>query len=109
MTFIWSDRASRVHQAYADSENMAVQYQQMTDHGTMWIGELQAGLEWSGQLRYLNAEAFTHVVFEYQVWDSVDEGRLLSEQTINGTRMTVGSLSSDVDFVGVAWAIGLRR
>lgn len=106
---LWGDRASRVHQSYADPETILVQYQRTEDHGTMWIAELQAGLEWSGPLRYLNAEAFTHVVFEYQFWNSIDQPRAVSWQTVNDTHMVVGSLDSSVDFVGVAWAIGLRR
>ncbi len=106
---LWGDRSSYVYQTYAESGVLAAQFQGADDTGTLWIAELQAGLEWSGPLRYVNAEVFTHLVFEYQFWNSVDQPRLLSEQSINGTDMVVGSLGSSVDFVGVAWAIGFRR
>lgn len=110
---LWGDVSSRGFQGYLGENVLAMQTAEVDETGMLWIGELQVGLEWSGQLRRLNAEVFTHVVFEYQFWRAANQTPLLMEQEIitptSTVQMATGSLGSDADLCGIAWAVGFRR
>lgn len=41
---------------------------------TLWIGEVQLGVQWTHQLRCLPGVAFLRVVGEYQYWDTDSDG-----------------------------------
>jgi hypothetical protein len=77
---------------------------------TTWIFEAQAGIRWERRLKCVCADVFSHFAFEYQYWHT-DGCPDFDYAQSDGSSFSVfgSSLGRNVEFVGVAWAIGIKR
>jgi len=107
---IWTKSTASAYNQYSDPGNFDAQLVRVSgDCATLSIAEVQVGLEWARKLECFRAEAFTHIVAEYQWWNTDGQVPFLLTQTVNGTTTSVCSMGSDTELVGLAWAIGFRR
>jgi hypothetical protein len=94
-----------LHTPLADAAQ-GVQFDELT---TQYVFETQFGIRWAHQLDCLKANVFSHLVFEYQRWTTSDAADFRLSQSINNTSMTGNSLSDQLEFAGLSWAIGFTR
>jgi hypothetical protein len=67
----------------------------------LFIGELQAGLEWRQRVRCVSADVFARAMFEAQWWRLGSNGEPLSSTDALG--------QGDFDLYGMAFAVGISR
>lgn len=65
--------------------------QLIRDRETLYITELQAGLQWSRNVRFLNGQMFARGAFEYQFW-RVDGGEAAATATVGDFGVLGGTL-----------------
>ncbi len=92
--------ADNVNAAYASGDN-----------AEMFIGEIQAGLQWDHELKCICGSAFVRGGFEWQTWDSdrASNARAASLAAVNGLVATAAANSggADTNFVGFVLGAGL--
>jgi len=77
---------------------------------TQYIFETQLGLEWSRHIECLKGCAFAHLMFEYQRWTAdLRHASFEMCQTVNDNSLSLRSIEPNIDFAGVAFAIGFTR
>jgi len=76
---------------------------------TQYILELQVGVEWSRRIENLRGSVFAQCMLEYQYWDFDTNCGYAYAQTLNNTTVAGESFSPDVEFTGLAVAIGFIR
>ena len=97
----------------ADSYFSDSYFDGVRENVTQYIFEIQAGMEWKRRVRPIRSDLFAHLMFEYQRW-TADESRLdltLPLSPYEGYGLATGGrgLSSNVDFTGLSFAVGLTR
>lgn len=106
---LWGNAQSRYLGAL--SVNGATAYQSILadDNATTTIFEFQLGLRWSRPVKCLSAEVFSHLAFEYQVWDT--DGGMGNPATLVGPgySLTSHALDRKVEFAGIAWGFGIKH
>jgi hypothetical protein len=89
---------------------MLVQPAEASDNTTQYIVESQIGLEWSRRIECLRGCAFAHVMFEYQRWTANESAANFDlSQSFNDISVSMKSIEPNIDFAGVAVAIGFTR
>ncbi len=76
---------------------------------TLYILQVQAGLQWSRRISGFHGNVFTRVGVEYQRWMGDDPLQFSFNQTVGAATVSGASLSPDLDFTGLAWSIGITR
>lgn len=108
---LWGTNNALATSLISDAGARAIQVVGCRENAEHYIFEVQAGLEWSRRIECLRGDVFSHLMFEYQRW-SADQTPFDYTQTLVNTSITTvsgSSLSSVIDFTGLAFAIGFTR
>jgi hypothetical protein len=78
--------------------------------GSMFIGEIQLGVQWNFELVCNRADAFFRMALEYQYWDTTDTGYAASTSLAGNTNYvgtaTATSGDESLDLIGLSIATG---
>lgn len=84
--------------------------QQATFNDTLFIAELQTGIQWELSLQTVPATAFFRVLCEYQYWGGVNDVDLGIQNVTVGSTAAIGSAAYargiNLDLIGVSFAAG---
>jgi hypothetical protein len=106
---LWGSTRAAATNRFMDSTT-ALQLISAGEDSTAYIIETQAGVRWEHRVECFNACAFAQMAFEYQKWTADRSATTFDyNQTVNGMQISGHSLSTTVDFTGLAVAIGFTR
>jgi hypothetical protein len=108
-SFLFGSHQNTYLGAMAGGGAQLVQGVVANDCSTLSIFELQAGIRWSRRITCLRADVFSQLVFEYQNWSADGCAAFAYDQTLGASTVSGTSLSREVEFTGLAWAIGIKR
>jgi hypothetical protein len=107
---LWGTTRAMGSSRFTDPSVTALQLVAAGEDATSYIVETQLGVRWQHRLECLNTCAFAQIAFEYQKWTSDQHATAFDyNQSINDVSIFGRSLSTTLDFTGLAVAIGFTR
>ncbi|MBC8873815.1 MAG: hypothetical protein H8E44_30615 [Planctomycetes bacterium] len=116
-SLMWGDMTSSAQTAVSVTDFNAPGFDSQLDlavaatNDELMIGEVQAGLRWEHDLRFMPAVAFAHIAFEYQYWDAdVGWARAQSQASVAanaGTATAFTGSDLEMNLVGFNMGAGL--
>ncbi|MGA2031630.1 MAG: hypothetical protein ABSG68_05200 [Thermoguttaceae bacterium] len=106
---LWGqDRSASDNLLFTPGVAMA-QVVEVKEDTPLYIMEFQVGLEWTHRLQCVATDVSLHAVFEYQRWTSPEATTYDYNQSLNNIATAGNSISTAVDFTGVAFGICFTR
>ena len=116
-SLMWGDMTSRAQTAVTVTDFNAPGFDDQVDlavaatNDELIIGEVQAGLRWEHDLKFMPAVAFAHIAFEYQYWDAdVGWAQSQSQATVaanSGTATAITGRDLEMNLIGFNLGAGL--